>query len=86
MTSKRGDVVGYYGTAVAETIAQNASTDSHIGGWGGDASPSPITAAYTWFVRGGEADSTAVAGVFSFNRNSGAPYSYFGWRAVVCCE
>ena len=72
----------YFGTALAETVAQNSSTASYSGGWGGDYSGSP-SATGPWFVRGGEAANGAYAGVFAFHRYSGVAYQAIGWRAVL---
>ena len=72
-----------FGTALAETVAQNANPASNAGGWGGDYSISPYATTQPWFCRGGEALNGARAGVFVFNGQSGATLFNIGWRAVV---
>jgi hypothetical protein len=82
----------YYGTALAETVAQNIDPARGDGGWGGDQSPVPDNAAgnhfyqYTWFTRGGgdAKYSLSFAGIFATNSYSGAgDQNNIGWRAVV---
>jgi hypothetical protein len=73
----------YYGTSLAETVAQNTNTATNLGGWGGDYSDSPTATTAPWFIRGGQAANGAGAGVFAFSRHSGAAANYLGWRAVV---
>ena len=55
---------------------------SNNGGWGGDQSNSP-NATNPWFKRGGAAENGTNAGVFAFNRWTGATNQTIGWRAVV---
>ena len=75
-------IVAAPGTALAETVAQNANPASYIGGWGGDFSISPNATTYPWFRRGGDAINGAAAGVFAIGWYTGATSSIFGWRAV----
>ena len=56
---------------------------TNIGGWGGDISNAPNATTWPWFIRGGESNNAAGAGVFAFNRNSGAANTNIGWRAVL---
>ena len=60
----------YYGHALAETK-----------NWYSDFA-SFVDASYSWFVRGGNCNDTANAGLFYYYGSSGNAYSYFSVRVV----
>jgi len=70
------------GSSVFVVSAVTYVPASNIGGWGGDNSNAP-NATNPWFKRGGQANNAANAGVFAFNRNTGAGNANIGWRAVL---
>ena len=73
----------YIGTALAEVVSfSNGPTTASRGGWGGDDSASP-NAAHPWFLRGGQSNDAAGAGVFSFNRHSGGSNTLIGFRPII---
>ena len=70
---------GYgYGDAILETSASGANSTS----WHGDYSNFPYTSV-PFFVRAGNYNDGATAGVFYFNGTSGAAYSSGSFRAVL---
>ena len=78
-------LVGYFGLALAETVAQNTNPATTAGSWGGDASRAPSAAA-PWFFRGGASNDAAIVGVFAFGRVAGQAGPNIGWRAGLICD
>src|SRR5574344_2558779 len=73
---------GQLGDATRETLK---TFGSETGGWYSDYALLPF-AAYSWFVRGGYYVDGAVAGTFSFYRDTGGAYSSDGFRSVLSAQ
>ena len=73
----------YFGMALAEVVSfrEGSITATH-GGWGGDVSGSPI-ATFPWFVRGGQSNNAAGAGVFSFSGLTGGTDTSISFRPII---
>ena len=73
---------GKLGDATKETLK---TFGSEIGGWYGDNASLPH-ATSSWFVRGGNSNSGAYAGVFGFGRYTGEAHTHTSFRSVLFAQ
>ena len=70
---------GTLGTATKETLKTVGNTK---GGWNGDRS-GLVNSDYAWARRGGHANYTTTAGVFTFSDCTGGAVASIGFRVVL---
>jgi hypothetical protein len=75
------DKPAFFGTALAEVVSENTNDNS---AWNGDRTVT-ATNNLPWFYRGGHTEYAAVAGVFTFGRQTGFGTSAFqhGHRTIL---